>query len=148
MKKEIKEYLEELKEKFADTKYQAYYMKTSKLELIGTSKTRAEIMNLIDENLDDIVEKKAKYVVIVLYNIFLKNFETGPLAIDCTIRTLVDGKISKKVSDIKSNAIIFTEKELESYKLKKGDYKLIIKGLLDDSIESNPLKTYTRKDLD
>ena len=70
MKKEIKEYLEELKEKFADTKYQAYYMKTSKMDLIGTSKTRAEIMNLIDENLDDIVEKKAKYVVIVLYNIF------------------------------------------------------------------------------
>lgn len=148
MKKEIKEYLEELKEKFTDSKYQAYMIKGSKIELIGVSKTKSEISNIIDENLEDIVENKGKYIAIVLYNIYLKNFETGPLAIDCVIKTIVDGKISKKESNIKTNAIHFTEKELETYKLKKGDYKLLIKGLLDESIDSNPFKIYTRKDID
>ena len=150
MKKEIKEYLEELKEKFADTKYQAYYMKSSAsgLELIGTAKTKTEIMNLINENLDDIIEKKAKNIAIILYNIYLKNFEIGPLSINCTIKTLVDKKISKKEGDIKINTIHFTENELENYKLKKGDYKILIKGLLDESIKSDVFKIYTRKDFD
>jgi hypothetical protein len=148
MKKEIKEYLEELKEKFADNKYQAYMIKGSKIELLGVSKTKTELSKLIDDNLEDIIEKKGKYIAIILYNIYLKNFETGPLAIDCVIKTIVDGKISKKESNIKTNAIHFTENELEEYKLKKGDYKLLIKGLLDGSIESNPFKIYTRTDFD
>ena len=62
------------------------------------------------------------------------------------ISPLIKGKISKK--NMLSSVLFYTEKELETYKLKKGDFKLIIKGLLNESIESNPLKKYTRKDLE
>jgi hypothetical protein len=148
MKQEIKEYLESLKEKFADNKYHAYTIKGSKIELIGTSKTNSEINELIDENLEDYVEKKITYIAIILYNIRLTKFVDGPVSVKCTIRTIKNSKLSTKVSDIKINSIHWTEKELEKYKLKKGDYKLIIKGLLDETIESNPYKVYTRKDLD
>ena len=49
---------------------------------------------------------------------------------------------------MKSCTVYWTEKELEIHKLKKGDFKLIVKGLLNESIESNPFKKYTRKDLE
>jgi len=48
---------------------------------------------------------------------------------------------------MKVNTVYFTEDELEEHKLKKNDFKLLINGLLNETIESNPLKIYTRKDL-
>ena len=150
MKTEIKEYLTELKEKYNDSKYQAYTIKGSKIELIGSSKTNGEIRELINENLPDYVESEITYIAIILYNIKLKDWMdgTGPLSVKCIIQPIKKSKLSMKTENIKTNTLHFTEKELETYKLKKGDYKLVIKGLLNGSIESNPFKTYTRKDLD
>jgi len=146
MKNEIKTYLDELKEKFLDSKYQAYNIKDSKIELIGTAKTKNEIEEIITNNFKKI--KDSNNIAIILYNIKLKDYLVGPLTMKCTIQKIVNNKISKKISDIKINSINFTEKELEMYKLKKGDYKLLIKKLLNGNIESNPFITYTRKDLD
>jgi len=147
MKPEIKEYLSELKTKFADNKYQAYIIKGSKIELLGTSGTLSAINELIDENLEDLDSKKTIYIATILYNIRLTKFVDGPLSVKCTIQPLKDSKLSTRPKDIKVNTVHWTEKELETYKLKKGDYKLIIQGLLDGSIESNLYKTYTREDL-
>ena len=148
MKKEIKEYLENLKEKFDTNEnyYQAYKMKGSKIEEIGIANTQKNLNELISENIDNLNEDEINYVIKVYYNISIKDFNVGPLSIMCMISPLIKGKISKK--NMLSSVLFYTEKELETYKLKKGDFKLIVKGLLNESIESNPLKKYTRKDLE
>jgi hypothetical protein len=152
MKPEIKEYLTGLKEKFAETKYQGFIIKGSKIELLGTASTTSGIKQIIEEyleGLDDIESKKTLHIATILYNIRLTKFVDGPLSVKCTIQPIIQGsKLSTRPKDIKSNTVHWTEDELESYKLKKGDYKLIIQGLLNGSIESNPYKTYTREDLE
>jgi hypothetical protein len=147
MKSEIKEYLTGLKEKFAETKYQLYTIKGSKIELYATGETLSAINELKQESIGDFIDKKITYVVTLFYNIRLTKFVDGPLSVKCTIQPIKNSKFSTRPQDIKSNTIHWTEEELTSYKLKKGDYKLIIQGLLDGSIESNPYKTYTREDL-
>jgi hypothetical protein len=151
MKPEIKEYLTGLKEKFSENKYQAYTILGSKITLLGASSSTSGIKEIINEYLegfDEIEIKKTAYIATILYNIRLTKFVDGPLSVKCTIQPLKDSKLSTRPKDIKANTVHWTENELETNKLKKGDYKLIIQGLLDGSIESNLYKTYTRKDLD
>jgi hypothetical protein len=69
MKKEIKEYLEELKEKFTDTKYQAYYMKTSKLVLA------LEILEKLESA--QIIKIEFLLYLIKFYSILLKGLNNS-----------------------------------------------------------------------
>ena len=149
MKEEIKKYLENLKNKFDenDNYYQAYKMIKSKVILIGNASTKKELNDLVSDNLNDLIEENISYVIKVSYNISFKNYLQGPLSILCVINEITDkGKISKK--NMKVNSVYYTEKELENFKLKKNDFKLLINGLLNESIESNPLKIYTRTSLE
>lgn len=147
MKKEIKEYLESLKDKFDsnDNWYQVYKMKGSKIEELGTSSTQKGLNELVSENINELSESGYTAIIKVYYTISIKEYNVGPLNVSCSITPISNGRQIKKNS--KANGVFWTEKELEKYKLKKGDYKLIIQGLLDGSIESNPYKTYTREDL-
>lgn len=149
MKDEIKKYLEKLKEKFDNNNnyYQAYKIIKKKVVLIDIASTKKELNELINNNLIDLVEEKASHIIKITYNISLKNYLSGPLSIQCVINEITEsGKITKK--NMKVNTIYYTEKELEKYKLLKNDFKLLINGLLNETIDSNPLKIYTRKDLD
>ncbi len=148
MKKEIKEYLESLKDKFDsnDNWYQVYKMKGSKIEELGTSSTQKGLNELVSENINELSESGYTAIIKVLYSVSLKEYDIGPLSIYCSVIPISNGRQIKKNS--KTNSVFWTEKELEKYKLKKGDYKLIVKGLLDESIESNILKQYTRSDLE
>lgn len=149
MKEEIKKYLEGLKKKFDenDNYYQAYKVINNKMILVGNASTKKELNELVDENLSEFVDENVEYVIKISYNISLKNYLKGPLSILCVINKLTDkGKLSKK--DMKVNTVYYTEDELEDYKLKKNDYKLVANALLNDIIESNPLKIYTRKDIE
>jgi len=149
MKEEIKKYLEGLKKKFDenDNYYQAYKVINNKMILIGNASTKKELNELVDEKLSEFVDENVEYVIKISYNISLKNYLKGPLSILCVINKLTDkGKLSKK--DMKVNSVYYTEDELEDYKLKKNDYKLVANALLNDIIESNPLKIYTRKDIE
>ena len=149
MKEEIQKYLENLKKKFDENNnyYQAYKMIKNKVILIGNTSTKKELNDLVLDNLSDLMEENVSHVIKVSYNISLKNYLKGPLSILCVINEITDkGKLSKK--NMKVNSVYYTEKELEDYKLKKNDFKLIINGLLNDTIESNPLKIYTRKDIE
>jgi hypothetical protein len=148
MKKEIIEYLENLKEKFDSNNnyYQAYKMIGTKITEIGIAGSKKELNDLINDQLDDLIKENVKYIIKVSYRISLKNYLIGPLGINCVVNTIDKNKISKK--DMKANNLYYTEKELEKYKLKKGDFKLIVKGLINGDIDSNPLIEYTRKDLE
>jgi hypothetical protein len=148
MKREIKEYLENLKEKFKTNEnlYQAYKMKGSKITEIGNATSQKGLNEVISENLDELVDEEIDYVIKIFYNVSIKDYDTGPLSIMCLVSPLIKGKVSKK--NTLSAVVFYTEKELETHKLKKGDFKLIVKGLLNESIESDVLKKYTRKDLD
>lgn len=148
MKKEIKEYLESLKNKFDsnDNWYQVYKMKGSKIEELGTSSTQKGLNELVSENINELCESGYTAVIKVLYSVSLGDYNVGPFSIYCSITPISNGRQIKKNS--KTNSVFWTEKELEKYKLKKGDFKLIIKGLLNESIESNIFKQYTRSDLD
>jgi hypothetical protein len=149
MKKEIKEYLESLKNKFDSNEnwYQLYKMKGSKIEELGTSTTQKGLNELVSsKTIEELSESGYTKIIKVYYSISLLDYNVGPLSITCSITPISNGKQSKK--NAKSNGVFWTEKELEKYKLKKGDFKLIVKGLLDESIESNPFKKYTRSDLD
>jgi len=149
MKEEIKKYLEGLKKKFDENEnyYQAYKVINNKMILVGNASTKKELNELVDDNLSEFVDENVEYVIKISYNISLKNYLTGPLSILCVINKLTDkGKLSKK--DMKVNTVYYTEDELEEYKLKKNDFKLVANALLNDIIESNPLKIYTRKNLE
>ncbi len=148
MKKEIKEYLESLKDKFDsnDNWYQVYKMKGSKIEELGTSSTQKGLNELVSENINELSESGYTAIIKVLYSVSLKEYDIGPLSIYCSVIPISNGRQIKKNS--KTNSVFWTEKELEKYKLKKGDYKLIVKGLLDESIESDVFKQYTRSDLE
>ena len=80
MKKEIKEYLENLKEKFDTNEnyYQAYKMKGSKIEELGIANTQKDLNELISENIDNLNEDEINYVIKVYYNISIKDFNVGP----------------------------------------------------------------------
>jgi hypothetical protein len=147
MKPEIKDYLVKLKQKFDDNDnyYQAYKVIDDQILLIGNASTKLELNELVEENLEELVKEDVKYVIKISYNISLKNYLKGPLSITAVIQEIKKGKLSKK--NMKVNTIYFTEDELEENKLKKNDFKLLINGLLNETIESNPLKIYTRKDL-
>jgi hypothetical protein len=147
MKPEIKDYLEKLKQKFDenDNYFQAYKVIDDKIILIGNASTKKELNELVEENLEELINEDVKYVIKISYNIAIKNYLKGPLSIMCVIQEIKKGKLSKK--NMKVNSVFFTEDELEENKLKKNDFKLLINGLLNETIESNPLKIYTRKDL-
>lgn len=147
MKLEIKDYLVKLKQKFDDNDnyYQAYKVIDNQILLIGNASTKLELNELVEDNLEELVKEDVKYVIKISYNISLKNYLKGPLSITAVIQEIKKGKLSKK--NMKVNTIYFTEDELEENKLKKNDFKLLINGLLNETIESNPLKIYTRKDL-
>jgi hypothetical protein len=147
MKEEIKDYLQKLKQKFDDNNnyYQAYKVIDNQIILIGNTSTKQELNELVEENLEELVNEDVKYVIKISYNIDLKNYLKGPLSILCVIQEIKKGKLSKK--NMKVNSVYFTEDELEENKLKKNDFKLLINGLLNETIESNPFKIYTRKDL-
>ena len=148
MKKEIKEYLENLKEKFDTNEnyYQAYKMKGSKIEELGIANTQKDLNELISESMSDLIEENITNIIKISYGIYIKDYMVGPLSIACSVIPIINNKLSKK--NMKVNNVFYTEKELETYKLKKGDFKLIVKGLLNESIESNIFKKYTRKDLE
>ncbi len=148
MKKEIKEYLKTLKDKFDlnENWYQLYKMKGSKIEELGTSSTQKGLNDLVSENIDELCESGYTAVIKVLYSVSLGDYDVGPLSIYCSITPISNGRQIKKNG--KTNSVFWTEKELEKYKLKKGDFKLIVKGLLNESIESNIFKQYTRSDLE
>jgi len=151
MKKEIKEYLESLKNKSDSNEnwYQLYKMKGSKIEEMGTSITQKGLNELISsKTIEELSELGYTGIIKVYYSISLTDYSTGtgPINVICSVIPISNGKQSKK--NTKSNNVYWTEKELEKYKLKKGDFKLIVKGLLDESIESNPFKKYTRSDLE
>jgi hypothetical protein len=147
MKPEIKDYLEKLKQKFDDNDnyYQAYKVIDNQILLIGNASTKKELNELVEENLEELIDEDVKYVIKISYNIDLKNYLKGPLSILCVIQEIKKGRLTKK--NMKVNTVYFTEDELEESKLKKNDFKLLINGLLNETIESNPLKIYTRKDL-
>jgi hypothetical protein len=121
-------------------------MKGSKIEELGTSSTQKGLNELVSENINELSESGYTAIIKVLYSVSLKEYDIGPLSIYCSVIPISNGRQIKKNS--KTNSVFWTEKELEKYKLKKGDYKLIVKGLLDESIESNILKQYTRSDLE
>ena len=149
MKDEIKKYLEKLKDKFDNNNnyYQAYKIIKKKVVLIGFASTKKELNELVTDNLINLLEEKVSHIIKITYNISLKNYLSGPLSIQCVINEISEsGKITKK--NMKINTIYYTEKELEKYKLLKNDFKLLINNLLNETIDSNPLKIYTRKDLD
>jgi hypothetical protein len=148
MKKEIKEYLESLKDKFDsnDNWYQVYKMKGSKIEELGISSTQKGLNELVSNSIEELCDSGYTAIVKVYYTVSLKEYNVGPLSIGCSITPISNGRQIKK--NTKANSVIWTEKELEKYKLKKGDFKLIVKGLLDESIESNVFKQYTRSDLE
>jgi len=147
MKEEIKNYLINLKEKFDDNNnyYQAYKILNNKIILIGNASTKKELNDLVIDYLPDLICEGVVYVIKLSYNISLKNYLKGPLSMTCVIQEIINNKLSKK--NMRVNTIYFTENELEENKLKKNDFKLLINGLFNESIESNPLKIYTRKDL-
>jgi hypothetical protein len=147
MKPEIKDYLEKLKQKFDDNDnyYQAYKVIDNQILLIGNASTKKELNELVEENLEELIDEDVKYVIKISYNIAIKNYLKGPLSILCVIQEIKKGRLTKK--NMKVNTVYFTEDELEESKLKKNDFKLLINGLLNETIESNPLKIYTRKDL-
>ena len=149
MKAEVKKDLENLKEQLDsnENKYQAYKKKGSKLNLFANSKTKTEINQLIIDNLDDLVKDEIKLVFIIFYNITMKGFLYGPLSIVCEVYPINEnGKYSKKESH--AGSVVYTESELESRGLKKNDYKILIKKLLNKSIEYGLKKKYTAKHLD
>ncbi len=148
MKKEIKEYLKTLKDKFDSNEnwYQVYKMKGSKIEELGTSQTQKGLNELVSENIEELCESGYTAIIKVYYTISLGEYDVGPLSIGCSVTPISNNRQIKKNS--KTNSVFWTEKELEKYKLKKGDFKLIVKGLLDESIESNIFKQYTRSDLE
>ena len=90
MKKEIKEYLEGLKEKFETNEnwYQGYKMIGSKILEIGIASTQKELNELISENIDD---ENIKYVIKLYYNVALKNYTEGPLSVICIINPIING---------------------------------------------------------
>jgi hypothetical protein len=147
MKEEIKKYLINLKEKFDDNNnyYQAYKVINNKIILIGNASTKKDLNDLVTDQLQELICEGVIYVIKISYNISLKNYLKGPLSILCVIQEIKNGKLSKK--NMKVNSIYYTEDELEENKLKKNDFKLLINGLLNDTIESNPLKIYTRNNL-
>ena len=148
MKKEIKEYLENLDNKFETNEnyYQVYKMIGSKIIDLGISSTQKGLNEIISESIDEMIEEEVSNIIKVSYGVYIKKYMVGPLSITCSVVPLINGKLSKK--NTKTNTVYYTEKELETYKLKKGDFKLIVKGLLNETIESNPFKKYTREDLE
>ena len=116
----------------------------SKIIEIGIGTTQTDINNIIKEEIEQ--DDEIKYIIKVFYGINMDSKMIGPLNVGCSVIPIINGKQSKK--NMKVNNVYWTEKELETYKLKKGDFKLIVKGLLNETIESNPFKKYTRKDLD
>jgi len=148
MKKEVKEYLKTLKDKFDSNEnwYQVYKMKGSKIEELGTSSTQKGLNDIVSENIEELCESGYTAVIKVLYSLTLSDYNVGPFSIYCSVIPISNGRQIKKNS--KTNSVFWTEKELEKYKLKKGDFKLIVKGLLNESIESNIFKQYTRSDLE
>jgi hypothetical protein len=148
MKKEIKEYLESLENKFETNEnyYQAYKMIGSKIIDLGIASTQKGLNELISDSIDEMIKEEVVNIIKISYGVYIKKYMVGPLSITCSVVPLIKGKLSKK--NTKTNTVFYTEKELETYKLKKGDFKLIVKGLLNESIESNPFKKYTREDLE
>ena len=144
-KQEILEYLKNLKEKFKTNEnlYQAYKMKKNQITEIGNATSQKGLNEVINEKIDKLVEEETEYIIKVFYNISIKDSE--PISIMCLVSPIINGKLS--IKNTLSAVIKYTMEELEKYKLKKGDFKLIVKGLLNKSIESDVLKKYTRKSL-
>ena len=144
----VENYLIKLQKKFNDDDnyYQAYCIKNNKIEfLVGSASTKTELNKVIDENLSELIKEDIKYIIKITYNISIKNFLKGPVSITATIQEINKGKLSKK--NIKVNTIYYTLDELQHRKLLKNDFKLLIKGLLNNTIDSNPLKIYTISDI-
>lgn len=149
MKSEVKKDLENLKEQFElnENKYQAYKKKGSKLILFATAKTKTEINQLLVDHLDELIDDEIKSVFVIYYTITMSGFLYGPLSMVCELHPINEkGKYSKK--DAHSCTIYYTESELENRGLKKNDYKIFIKKLLNKSIEYGLKKKYTAKHLD
>lgn len=143
----IEKYLIELKNKFDinDNYYQAYKIKNNKIILIGSTSTKTELNKAINENLPELIKEDIKYIIKISYNISIKNFLNGPISITATIQEINKGKLSKK--NIKVNTVYYTLDELQHRKLLKNDFKLLVNGLLNNTIDSNPLKIYTISDI-
>jgi len=143
-KQEIIEYLKNLKEKFKTNEnlYQAYKMKKNQITEIGNATSQKGLNEVINEKIDKLVEEEIDYVIKVFYNISIKDKEPEPISVMCLVSPIINGKLS--INNTLSAVIKYTIEELEKYKLKKGDFKLIVKGLLNKSIESDVLKKYTR----
>jgi hypothetical protein len=143
----VENYLIKLQKKFNDDDnyYQAYKIKNNKIILIGNASTKTELNKVINENLPELIKEDIKYIIKITYNISIKDFLKGPVSITATIQEINKGKLSKK--NMKVNTIYYTLDELQHRKLLKNDFKLLIKGLLNNTIDSNPLKIYTISDI-
>jgi len=150
MKILVKEYLEKLQDKFIqdENKYQCYKKVGSKLILFGNSNTKTEINQIVQDNLQDLIKEEIDKVIIIFYGITMKGFLHGPLSMVCEIHPINEkGKLSKK--DEFGSIIHYTESELETRGIKsKTDFKILVKKLLNGSIESGLKKKYTAKHLD
>jgi hypothetical protein len=144
---EINNYLIKLKKTFDDNDnyYQAYKIKNNKIILVGNASTKIELNKLIDENLPELIKEDIKYIVKITYNISIKNFLNGPISITAIIQEINKGKLTKK--NMKVNTVYYTIDELQHRKLLKNDFKLLVNGLLNNTIDSNLLKIYTISDI-
>jgi hypothetical protein len=150
MKQSLIENLEKLKNKFIENenKYQAYKKSGSKLTLLSQANTKADIHQNILELMDELVKEQIEQIIIIYYIISLKSDKVfGVLSMTCEIININEkGKLSKK--NILVSSIHYTEKEMEERGLKKGDYKILVKKLLNGEINSEIKKIYTAKNLD
>ena len=144
---DIKKYLKDLKNKFDenDNYYQVYKIVNGKVSLIGNAGTAKEMNTIITDNLPELNKEGADYVVKITYDVQLKKYDLGPITMNASISQIINGKVSKK--GLKNATIYYTVDELENQKLMKNDFKLLISALLNEEIESNPLKIYTRKSI-
>lgn len=149
MNTNTKTYLESLSEtlKSSDSVNQAYKKVGSKLILFCSSNSKTELNTLINDKLVELASESVKTIIIISYNIVMRNYLYGPLQLVCEIITLLDsGKLDKK--NAKSVIIYYTEDEIHDRGLKKTDFKMTVKKLLNGEIESGLKKKYTASELD